>query len=215
MALPIHALNVLKPYLAGDVLSLGYPDIDATSADMERVFGYKPTKFTTANEWHGVKDKFPDSEELFQHLGVNLTVVDYTQDRGIEKIADLNEPHDLGKFDLVIDPGTLEHCFNIGQAVMNAANAVKVGGHIFHISPMTMMNHGFYNLCPTFFYDFYAQNGWVLDGLAVLPNSQMNVKVTDRFFTQTEFVLRCLARRKIDGVLKFPIQTKYLKRAKR
>src|SRR3990167_9695948 len=127
MALPFHALKKLEPYMRGaKILSLGYPDLMASKEEIESLFGYKPTKFTEAHKWHKTKEPMPESLELFEAIGAKLTIVDFTQERGMEKVADLNHPHDLGKFDLVIDPGTLEHCFNIGQAFLNAANAVKV-----------------------------------------------------------------------------------------
>lgn len=213
MAIPFHALTVLVPLMRDkDVLSLGYPDILASSADVEKLCGYKPTKFTNANEWHKTKEPPPDSQELFERIGANLTVVDFTADHGMEKIADLNHPQELGKFDVVIDPGTLEHCFNIGQAWMNAANAVKVGGYVFHTSPMTMLNHGFYNLSPTVFYDFYTQNGWEIKDMKVIPTGAPDVQITKRFTVQVEHIIRALVLRKNDGVLKFPIQTKYLEK---
>jgi len=211
MALPLHALTKLKPLLKGEVLSLGYPDLDVTGAELEKLFGYKPTRFTKAHEWHGRKEPMPETEELFEHLDAKLTIVDFTKDRGMEKIADLNQPHELGKFDLVIDPGTLEHCFNIGQAFLNAANAVKADGYIFHISPMSMMNHGFYNLCPTLLHDFYAQNHWRIEELKVMPRP-FPVDSTDRFRLGTEYIIRCLVQRMEEEPLRMPIQTKYLKK---
>lgn len=210
MALPLHALTKLKPYLKGEVLSLGYPDLTATPTDLENLFGYKPTEFTKANEWHGRPEPLPETFELFDHLGAKLTIVDFTQDRGMEKIADLNYPHDLGKFDLVIDAGTLEHCFNIGQAWVNAASAVKVGGHIYHISPMNMPNHGFYSLSPTVFHDFYGQNGWECEmKIFVRP---MNFNTTGRFVVTTEHLVSCLAKRLSEEPFRMPIQTKYLEK---
>jgi hypothetical protein len=214
VALPLHALSKLAQLLKGDVLSLGYPDLDVTADQIHKLFGYMPKRFTTANEWHGRREPFPETEELFERLGAKLTVVDFIKDRGMERIANLNEPHDLGKYDLVIDPGTLEHCFNIGQAFMNAANAVRVGGHVMHISPMTMMNHGFYNLNLTLFSDFYTQNDWTVHDLKVISRP-FNVHQTDRFFPHTEHIVRCLAERETGAPLKMPIQTKYLKKAKR
>jgi len=210
MALPLHALTKLKPYLKGEVLSLGYPDLTVTPGDIEKLFGYKPTEFTKANEWHGREDPLPETFELFDHLGARLTVVDFTPDRGVEQIADLNYPHDLGKFDLVIDAGTLEHCFNIGQAWTNAAGAVKVGGHIYHISPMNMPNHGFYSLSPTVFHDFYSQNGWHCE-MKILARP-MYFNTTGRFMVTTEHLVSCLARRNHSEPFKMPIQTKYLEK---
>jgi SAM-dependent methyltransferase len=208
VALPLHALTKLKPLLKGEVLSLGYPDLDTTAAEIEKLFGYKPTRFTEANKRHGRPDPLPDSEELFERLGVKLSVVDFVKVRGMEKVANLNEVHNLGQFDLVIDPGTLEHCFNIGQALMNAANAVKLGGYILHLSPMNMPNHGFYNLSPTLYHDFYSQNGWSVD-LKVIANP-FKVSLTERFVVTSEQLLRCVAQKHDDSPLKMPIQTKYL-----
>lgn len=212
MALPLHALIRLKPILKGEVLSLGYPDLDATAEDVEKLFGYKPTRFDEkAGRWHGRKHPLPQTEELFDHLGVKLTIVDFVKDRGMEIVADLNEPHDFGQFDLVIDPGTLEHCFNIGQALMTAAESVKVGGYIFHLSPLNMPNHGFYNISPTLYHDFYSQNGWDAE-MNVIPNP-ISVSSVDRFVITSEHIVRCLARRDVGGVMKMPIQTKYLRKA--
>ena len=214
MGLPLHALKALKPYLKGKVLSLGYPDLIVSSKDIEDLFGYKPTKFTQVHEWHGRKEPLPETLELFQKLGCELTVVDFTSETGHERIADLNYPHDLGKHDLVIDPGTLEHCFNIGQAFLNAANAVKVGGVICHLSPLDMMNHGFYNLNPTLFHDFFLQNGWVITDLTVMPFQVPTIHPTNRFTLFAEHISRVIALRKTDTPLKFPVQTKYIEKMK-
>ena len=214
MGLPLHALKALKPYLKGKVLSLGYPDLIVSSKDIEDLFGYKPTKFTQVHEWHGRKEPLPETLELFEHLGSELTIVDFTSETGTEKIADLNNPHDLGKYDLVIDSGTLEHCFNFGQAFLNAVNAVKVGGVIMHISPLDILNHGFFNICPTLFSDFYMQNGWKLMELKILPCRLPLIHPTNRFDLRTENIIRVLAERMEDSTFKFPIQQKYLEKMK-
>jgi hypothetical protein len=213
VALPIHALSKLKPLLKGEVLSLGYPDLDCTAEEVEKLFGYKPTRFNKENKWHGRKDPLPDSEELFEHLGVKLAVVDFVKERGMEIVADLNEAQDFGQFDLVIDPGTLEHCFNIGQALMTAAESVKVGGHILHLSPLNMPNHGFYNISPTLYHDFYSQNGWSAE-MKVIARP-FTVSPVDRFVVTSEHLVRCLAKRDVGGILKMPIQSKYLKKARK
>jgi SAM-dependent methyltransferase len=213
MALPFHALKRLEPYMRGkSILSLGYPDLMATKEEIEKLFGYKPSKFTDAHEWHNTKDPMPETMEMFDHIGASVTIVDFNADRGIEKIADLNHPQELGKFDLVIDPGTLEHCFNIGQAFMNAANAVKVGGVICHLSPMTILNHGFYNLNPTLFNDFYLQNGWDVKELKIMPSSMPRLHTVKRFDMHTEYLMRVLVERTNGASLRFPVQTKYLEK---
>jgi SAM-dependent methyltransferase len=215
MALPFHALKKLAPYMRGaSILSLGYPDLMASALEIEQLFGYKPTKFTDAHEWHKTKNPMPESLEFFEALGSKVTIVDFTADRGVEKIADLNYPHDLGKFDVVIDPGTLEHCFNIGQAFMNAANAVKEGGVICHLSPLTMLNHGFYNMNLTLFNDFYLQNGWDIKELKIISAGWPAISTTGRFDMHVEYLTRVLAIRTNSASLRYPIQTKYLDKMK-
>jgi hypothetical protein len=210
MAIPRHALALMAPYIRGKVLSLGYPDLEVSSQDIEKLFGYTPERFTEAHKWHHKKNPFPDSVEFFEKLGCELTIVDFVQDQGIEKVADLNHPQELGRFDLVIDPGTLEHCFNVGQALMTASGSVKTGGVILHLNPMTMLNHGFYNFNPTLMHDFYTQNGWELLDLSTIVNAPAKPEMTKRFLMHPEYLVRTMAKRLSDEPLKFPIQTKYL-----
>lgn len=67
----------------------------------------------------------------------------------------------LGKFDLVINHGTAEHVFNIAQVFVSMHDACKVGGLMVHESPFTgWLDHGFYCLQPTLFYDLAAANAY-------------------------------------------------------
>ena len=211
MALPIHALKLLAPYLRNaKVLCLGYPDILCTSAWVKKTFDVEITQFTQNGHRHNVDYELPESEHFFEILGSELTCIDFASDMGFERIANLNFHHEFGDFDLVIVPGTLEHCFNIGTAWQNAFDSVKVGGVIFHLSPMTMVNHGFFNFNPTLFHDFYKQNNWEILDLGVIPNNQPRVEAVKRFTAHIEFLIRCLAQRKSQGQMVFPLQTKYL-----
>ena len=76
---------------------------------------------------------------------------------------DLNEPvpaelHD--RFDLVFEAGTIEHIFNVRSVFENIIVMLKKGGLVFHLSPLDMINHGFYNFSPTLFIDVYRYNGF-------------------------------------------------------
>lgn len=217
MALSESMLTAIAPFIKGDVLSLGYPDLVLRPERLTELFG-KPVKTLADNgAWHGRDYKLPETREFFAAMGARLTCVDTQAIRGDEVVADLNYQHYLGSFDLVIDPGTLEHCFNFGQAMINAAMAVKVGGSIFHCSPLQMMNHGFYNINPTLFHDFYTQNGWSLKMLSACVNERVfEVPETSRFRMKMdgEPVLYCIATRRKESTLNYPTQTKYLKNPK-
>lgn len=214
MGLTYIQLKKVAPYIKGDVLSLGYPDLAVTAAQCEDLLGVRPTHFTHHGGWHGVKEPIPETKHVFDALGAKLTCIDHAIIRGDEQVFDLNYPQSLGEYDLVIDPGTTEHCFNVGQALMNAANAVKPGGHIFHCGPLSMVNHGFYNFCPTLFHDFYTQNDWSVEISASRGAIETALDETGRHGVGPEWSLLVIAQRKTDDVLKFPIQTKYLKHPK-
>lgn len=83
---------------------------------------------------------------------------------------DLNAPIwlDGGQFDLVVNHGTLEHIFNVGQAFRTIHEWTKPGGLMLHEGPFTgWVDHGFYCLQPTLFYDVAAANGYEIDSFAV------------------------------------------------
>lgn len=213
MALNTVSLRILEPYLRNaKILCLGYPDLLVTPEKIQSIFGVTVEKRTQRGQWHRGPNcpMLPETQELFDKLGSTIDCIDVVADYGIEKIVDLNYPHDLGQYDVVIDPGTIEHCFNIAQAIINAANAVKVGGRIFHLPPMTMLNHGFYNICPTMIYDFYTQNDWSVDFIAAFNHDgKVDIDVTQRFQGDAEASLYCLVKKTNANVLRYPVQSKY------
>ena len=213
MALTQQVLELLVDHLPRKrVLSFGYPDLLVRDEELERLFGVRPTRHTEFGRWHGVDFPLPETLEFFDAIGAKLDCVDIHPSRGVERVVDLNYPCDLGSYDLVLDAGTIEHCFNIAQAIINAAQAVGPGGHVFHGPPMTMLNHGFYNINPTLLYDFYEQNGWTVELLiGVTRDGRFKVPVAKRFVGPSEAALYCIARRERSGALVFPTQSKYLK----
>ncbi len=101
---------------------------------------------------------------------------------------DLNEPLDLGElFNLVYNHGTAEHVFNIANVFKVMHDHCEVGGVMIHEAPFTgWVNHGFWNLQPTAFYDVARANNYRIEGLWImhLPSVQ-----TWRFDSQ-EHLLR-------------------------
>jgi hypothetical protein len=107
---------------------------------------------------------WPDN--LHDHVdlsGSTLDAVDIVDHCHHERIADLSVLQNLGSYDLVLDCGTLEHCSNIAHGFINAASAVKQGGRIIHELPINMVNHGYWNVSPVWFSDFYGLNGFVIE----------------------------------------------------
>jgi len=115
--------------------------------------------------WEELKrSKNIDSYDFFRMFGleeVHASDINYLD--GADLICDLNGalPRKLeGKFDFIIDGGTTEHIFDVANAIRCETQMLAPGGIIFHILPAAgYVNHGFYSFSPTFFQDFYRQNG--------------------------------------------------------
>jgi len=104
-------------------------------------------------------------DELFGRLGFGrVESIDYYPDEKPTHVLDLNLPVPVelrGQFDLVYDGGTMEHCFNAPQVMLNAASLAAAGGLVIHHVPMNnWVDHGFYQFSPTLFFDFYGAAGF-------------------------------------------------------
>lgn len=206
-------------------LCLGYSDL---LVDPELIKG-KYTERMDADKiraWHHWPHPVYDTTEVLinELLFKKVDYVDIVQVRGPERIVDLNYPEDWHgeKYDVVIDGGTSEHCFNIGQVFKNILAAVQPdGGIVIHINPLNMMNHGFWNICPTAYVDFYGDNGFeMLSGCGVAgPVSERQViKYTkEHLYGRFQFgnpvevtnIMAFQRRTTKDGPIVWPMQSKY------
>ncbi|HXF78553.1 MAG TPA: hypothetical protein VN598_06805 [Usitatibacter sp.] len=209
-------------------LLLAYPDILVPRAALGRILGEEVLagagqRADAASIWSyhglpGVADPMYDSVELFSRLGVDATVVDVAKLRGMERIVDLNSPlpDDLrGQFDLVVDTGTCEHCFNVAQAFVNSCEALAAGGILVHAAPLTRINHGFWSFNPTIYPDFFEDNGFELQVISGVTGTLKDgfrpfaVDTFRRFQAPPEAALYVVARRTEVRPVRWPVQRKY------
>lgn len=116
--------------------------------------------------------KFKNPEDLFKSLGAqDVDSLDVSDFEGANIIHDMNTeiPRALeGKYSLVYDNGTMEHCFDIKQFLFNANAMLKTGGLIFHSNPLNnFINHGFYTFSPCLYLGFYLKNNFKLLDLTI------------------------------------------------
>jgi len=210
------------------MLSLGYPDLLVDIDVVSELFGPEITSQLTFRDdsdeilgWHGFSDKISkviDSDHFFSLIGVTCEYVDIVKSRGIERVVDLNDPlpEDLiEQFDFVLDPGTIEHCCNIGQALKNIAMALRQDGYVCHYTPLSMFNHGFYNINPTLFVDFYGQNDFKLEFMAATDGDRfapdlIEIPGIQRFDAPVNASTLVVAKRLKVSPLQWPTQSKYL-----
>jgi hypothetical protein len=109
------------------------------------------------------------AKEIFTDFGFkNIISIDVNDYEKPDYLIDLNNPNDktieswlCEKADLIINHGTLEHCFNIATAIKNMAAICKTNGYIYCHSPLNnYINHGFYQISPCFYQDFFDKNGF-------------------------------------------------------
>lgn len=82
---------------------------------------------------------------------------------------DLNHPLALDRrFDVVFNHGTAEHIFNIAQVFKTIHDYTLPNGLMIHESPFTgWIDHGFYSLQPTLFFDLARVNNYTVVGMFV------------------------------------------------
>ena len=212
------------------MLCLGYPDMLVTEAQIAGACGpdaiakldYRDDSESILR-WHVLQGKLArvaETRSLFATLGIECDFVDIVASRGFEIVMDLNHPAPaemLGRYDIVYDGGTMEHCFNVGQVMRNIFDFARVGGFIVHVNPINYYNHGFFNFNPTFYHDWYVQSGntmmspfYAMHG-PVLESRLLPLDPVRKYAAPELSVLLVAAMKRRAEAPAWPMQTKYLR----
>ena len=212
------------------MLCLGYPDMLVTEAQIAALCGSAAAAgvrwrddSTAILRWHNLESQMArvaETRSVFEQLGIVSDFVDITASRGFEIVLDLNgpAPQDMaGRYDIVYDGGTMEHCFNVGQVMRNICAFTRVGGFIIHVNPINYYNHGFFNFNPTFYHDWYTQAGnaivspfYAMHG-PVLASQLATLDATAGYRPPERSVMLVAAMKNSAVEPAWPMQTKYLK----
>jgi hypothetical protein len=160
MGIDIHGLNFLryaeKKKSFGDTITIGRQWLHTYEPWVKRLVGTKPS----------YKNQEYCEELLTEYFGATkVDSIDYSDFENATHVHDLNEPLPktlYGKYDTVIDGGTLEHIYNAPQALKNCSHLCKFGGQILHILPANnFCGHGFWQFSPELFFALYSmKNGY-------------------------------------------------------
>jgi hypothetical protein len=118
----------------------------------------------------------------------SLSAIDLADSPNVEYRLDLNGPVSIPRqFDVVLNLGTAEHIFNIAQCYKSMHELTRPGGLIVTCGPFTgSLDHGFYTVQPTFYYDLAAANHYLLMVVLVVslsPQSIVQIGDRDEFLT--------------------------------
>lgn len=195
MGLALPALRLIardhkKNTLQGPILTIGRQCVYATIKDITimlheenlTVYPLQPTQSTATNipAWKNTpNEKYTSDQVFFQLLmGLSVAALDVSDYEGAEYIWDLNNPipNDWAhKFGTVIDSGSLEHVFNIKQALINMNRLTKPSGKIIHITPANnYLEHGFFQFSPTLFVDYYGVNAFKKLSCIIIEQSTLD-----------------------------------------
>jgi hypothetical protein len=160
-------------HFSGRMLTLAVPDVYATSKNIESWFA-KYAGQTVKLDQNDInlstnkicrKLGFVTGHTFFKTFGFDA--IDSLDIPGCEHTADiehdLNTPlpeHLHGKYQFLMDPGTLEHIFDQRQCLETCHRALAIGGVICHFVPIYSYNGGYYSINPNVIHDFYAANGF-------------------------------------------------------
>jgi hypothetical protein len=158
---------------SGPALTLGIPEIYATPDELYNWFPnligqpctLKLTDISITTNETGQRLGWVTADTFFRSLGIlDVTSVDIPScEHQPDLIHDLNIPipqNFSNRFNLVIDPGTIEHVFDIKTGLTNIVRALKIGGVIIQQVPVYSFNGGYYSINPIVLNDFYAANGF-------------------------------------------------------
>jgi len=173
-----------RPF-SGTALTLGRQDVYLSEPALQKIAGdfsfeLKPVVGDVERSSRKLHMAGQVSDQLlFRSLGFDsVLALDKDSFEAADILFDLNgnetPAQAVGRFDLILDSGTIEHVFHLPNALNNIFRMLKIGGRVVHISPSSNhIDHGFYMFSPTLFWDYYAANQFEI-------NSAMLFRYTPR-----------------------------------
>ena len=167
----LHVINQQLGFNCIKILSVGYPDFVVTRSllNSSRYSDILKSAILADQdpvmEWHKLSKNKYVAISLFEALSQLFDVKFYycdikegtgSLDRNSTFIStDLNIKFDSYQcfFNLILDSGTSEHCFNIAQVFSNYHAFLAPKGFLYQWSPFLSPNHGFYSINPTLYHD--------------------------------------------------------------
>ncbi|MBI9034840.1 MAG: hypothetical protein JEZ03_10260 [Bacteroidales bacterium] len=138
------------------VIGLGSLNINESDARINEFAG--ENTWWKRDQTNSVRSLLRDKYKITNYKDIDIN--DYA-----DIYIDLNMPLDdvyKNSANVILNGGTLEHIFDIAQAIKNIHNMVRSGGTIIHLSPISWYDHGYYNINPLLFTEIARCNNYQL-----------------------------------------------------
>ena len=199
-------MGILKPHIdlfcklkkkdlslfQNSLLSVSQNAVYATENEIQKIFVRNDLEPSLVSKTFDKKNKIPvwfntkhdnnvNAQYLFSLLGSKTIVTsDISRYENPDIIIDLNKSVRrklYNKFDNIIDSGTLEHIFNIPEALNNYKKMLKKNGNIIIVTTCSnLIDHGFYSFSPTLFFDFFSKNGFEIRNCFLREHSPFSIE---------------------------------------
>ncbi|PQQ41088.1 hypothetical protein C6H65_11275 [Photorhabdus luminescens] len=198
MSISISTLNYLCELkknhdIKGNILTLGKQMVFFDYDTLNRVLKEKDIPNCNVNKSYEFSQDFEhlkfiepysqycnDKAVISSLFGVSPKVMDITDEYYVDFRQDLN--YKVGncyeqKFSFILDAGTIEHIYDICTALNNIDAMLVKGGLVVHITPAHgFLDHGYYQISPQLYYDFYSSRGYQIQHCYL---AEMSVRKTN------------------------------------
>jgi hypothetical protein len=168
----------------GDVLTIGRQSLAIPNSELQVMASRLGVPEIDWSTFAG--DGF--AEDFFRLLlgARSVSSIDYSDYQHVDIVHDLNTavPTSLeGRFDAVVDGGSLEHIFDVKQTLSNYMNMVSLGGRLFITTAANnLCGHGFYQFSPEFFYrTLNRANGFVVNDVILIETHLLSAEASRHF----------------------------------
>jgi hypothetical protein len=168
-----------------DMVTIGRQSIAVPPHELTRLARQLNMHTTPAARSAGFADDFFRDFLAADHI----SAIDYSDYQQADIVHDLNQPIPeqlANRFDALVDGGSLEHIFDVRQALENYMRLVRTGGSIFILTTANnLCGHGFYQFSPELFYRvFDAANGFSVRDVVIIESPLLSLENsrTARYF---------------------------------
>ena len=169
--------GVLRP--GASMIEFGPQDIVCSRRAVEVLARVNPAWTRIDEVFDGAKPRFVKPEAFYALFGVTSYKSVDGGDTRADWLWNLNEPFRIAEtFDVATNFGTFEHVFNIGAAFRSLHEVLRPGGVALHVLPtFADIDHGFFNIHPTLYFDLAEANGYEIEDLCYVDRWDIRVRV--------------------------------------